>query len=112
MYLAERARAFDNLFANSITFPGVTPHPFVVIGSYSSSISRNRRRTFVTGSGVEAAVAIFSDTVLVSSRGLVAHLNNVFCPLSKFSVSLDFDHSACDQKAQLKHVSESGCNKN
>ena len=60
MYLAERARAFDNLFANSITFPGVTPHPFVVIGSYSSSISRNRRRTFVTGSGVEA-VAIFSE---------------------------------------------------
>jgi hypothetical protein len=70
MYLAERARAFDNLFANSLTFPGVTPHPFVVIGSYSSSISRSRRRTFVTGSGVEAAVAIFSDTVLVSFEGL------------------------------------------
>ena len=35
-----------------------------------------------------------------------------FCPLSKFSVFLDFDHSACDVKAQLKHVSESGCNKN
>jgi hypothetical protein len=54
---------------------------------------------------------MFRYTVLVFRYQVSAH-NNVFCPLSKFSVSLDFDHSACDQKAQLKHVSESGCNKN